>query len=311
MRLSPPPSDADRLGSAAVPLRHPAVAGSFYPADPAELAGLIDSLLGAARPGDASTAPVETGLAGILVPHAGLIFSGPVAATAWRLAGSVLSGRDTSIVMLGTNHGAWWLDGVGIWDAGAWRTPLGDVEVDTELASEIAAIGPPFAVDREAHRAEHSLEVQLPFVSRAMPLARIVPLAVGAGTGNDAISAGERLGDLLATRRADGARICLAISTDMAHYPPATIGARITEELSPAILALDPASLARAEADIAQSGRPGVACGMCGIQPSVLGLAALRSMGVERGVRLAAATSADAGGSPGRTVGYLAAAFPG
>jgi AmmeMemoRadiSam system protein B len=287
------------------------VAGSFYPPDANELADRIDSLLGAARPGDAATTAARAGLAGILVPHAGLVFSGPVAATAWRLAGSVFSGQDTTIVLLGTNHGAWWLDGVGIWDAGAWRTPLGDVEVDAELASGISALGPPFAVDREAHEAEHSIEVQLPFVSRAMPLARIVPLAVGAGTGRDAVGAGERLGDLLATRRAEGARICLAISTDMAHYPPAAVGARITEELAPAILALDPARLARAETDITQSGLPGVACGMCGIQPSVLGLAALRAMGVELGVRLVAATSADAGGSPGRTVGYLAAAFPG
>lgn len=305
MRVIRPPEDA------VAPARRPAVAGSFYPGDPVELADLVDRLLEAARPVDAVATAVGTGVAGILVPHAGLGFSGPVAAAAWRLAGSVLTATDATIVMLGTNHGAWWLDGVGIWDAGAWRTPLGDVEVDEDLAAGIAALGPPFAIDREAHRIEHSLEVQLPFVRRALAGARIVPLAVGAGTGDVAIGAGDRLGALLAARRAGGEHIGLAISTDMAHYPQAAVAARITDELAPIILALDPIRLARREADIAQAGLPGVACAMCGIQSSVLGLAALRAMGVERGLRLAAATSADTGGSPGRTVGYLAAAFPG
>jgi AmmeMemoRadiSam system protein B len=97
----------------------------------------------------------------------------------------------------------------------------------------------------------------------------------------------------------------------MAHYPPATVGARVTEALVPIILALEPAQLAHREAEIADSGLRGVACGMCGIEPTVLGLAALRAMGVERGIRLAAATSADVGGPSGRTVGYLSVAFPG
>ncbi len=249
-------------------------------------------------------------MAGLLVPHAGLVFSGPIAAAGWSLAARLLS-DDATIVMLGTNHGAWWLDGAAIWDAGAWETPLGEVSVDADLAADIAALGPPFMVDREAHLMEHSLEVQLPFVSRALSGARIVPLSVGAGVGGAARAAGDRLGKLLAARRARGERIALAISTDMAHYPPAAVCARISDELAPAILTLDPWALARRERAIAGSGRSGVACGMCGIQPTVLGLAALRAMGVDRGYRLASATSADAGGSSGRTVGYLAVAFPG
>ena len=295
--------------------RPPAVAGAFYPTDPDELAELVDGLLATALPPDEASAAVQAaGLAGILVPHAGLAYSGRVAAVAWHLAASLVRDGEPwamTIVMLGTNHRAAWLDGVGIWDAGAWRTPLGDVEVDEDLAAEIAALGPPFAVDRDAHSSEHSLEVQLPIVQRALPGVRIVPLAIGTGTGEPAVRAGERLGALLAERRARGVRIGVAISTDMAHYPPAAVAARITAELAPLILALEPLGLARREADVTRSGLPGVACGMCGIEPTVLGLAALRSMGVERGVRLAAASSADAGGPSGRTVGYLAAAFPG
>jgi len=304
--------------------RPPAVAGSFYPADRGALAALVDHQLETARPPDDAVRAVGAGLAGILVPHAGLSYSGPVAAAAWKLAGGVrpdvergapvggaVSFAATTVVLLGTNHSAAWLHGVGAWEAGAWLTPLGPVEVDEDLAEQIVALGPPFGVDRDAHLVEHSLEVQLPFLRRAMPDARVVPLAVGTGTGDGGIRAGERLGRLIAERRASGADIRLAISTDMAHYPPAAICARVTDELAPLILALEPAQLARRESELARSGLHGVVCGMCGIQPAVLGLAALRAMGVRGGVRLADATSADTGGGSDRTVGYLAAAFPG
>lgn len=309
MRLSDRGGSAVASGATDAPVRRAAVAGAFYPDDPDELAALIDTLV-AAGASDAGQSVPPTGLAGVLVPHAGLVYSGRVAATAWvRLAGT-FDGSGT-IVILGTNHGAWWLDGVGAWDAGAWRTPLGDAPLDGDLAAKIVDLGPLFTVDRAAHEREHSIEVQLPFVRRLLPDARIVPLAVGAGRGERAIAAGERLGALLAHRRAAGEPIMLAMSTDMAHYPPASVASRVTDMLAPLILGIEPERLAAAEAAISGSGLPGVACGMCGIEPTVLGLAALRAMGITRGEALAAATSADAGGSPGRTVGYLTAAFPG
>ncbi len=306
-------------GVVTAPRRPPAVAGAFYPADPAELARLVRDELAEAE----SAGVGATGLAGILVPHAGLIFSGGVAAAGWRLAaaaasdpGANLGGAvatrtpaSTTVVLLGTNHRARWLEGVGIWDAGAWRTPLGDIEVDESLSVEILALGSPFRIDRDSHRSEHSIEVQLPFVATAMPGTRIVPLAVGTGTGARAVEAGRRLGVLLAERRARGVQDILAISTDMAHYPPAAVATRVTEILEPSILGLDPDGLAVREADVTRSGLPGVVCGMCGIEPTVVGLAAMWAMGVTRGVHVAAATSAAAGGPSDRTVGYLAVAF--
>ncbi len=213
-----------------------------------------------------------------------------------------------TIVLLGTNHGAAWLTGVGAWDRGPWRTPLGDVAVDHELTDAVIALGEPFLADARCHLGEHSLEVQLPFVARLAPGARIVALSVGTGTGRRCVEAGERLGRLLAERRAAGEEVLLAISTDMAHYPAAVVAERVTAALLPDILRLAPEALAEAEADLVRR-EPGVSCGMCGIEPAVLGLAALRAMGVRPGVALAAATSADAGGDPRRTVGYLAVAF--
>ncbi|MBI3747561.1 MAG: AmmeMemoRadiSam system protein B, partial [Chloroflexi bacterium] len=110
---------------------------------------------------------------------------------------------------------------------------------------------------------------------------------------------------------AAGRPVVLAISSDMAHYPPSLECERATAALLPAILGLDPNQLAGAERAMVGAGTLGLVCGMCGIQPAVLGLAAMRALGATRGHRLAAATSADAGGPPHRTVGYLAAAFTG
>jgi hypothetical protein len=312
-------------GQVAGPLREPAVSGSFYPAAADRLRELLDGLFRAAARLPAVDEPAPAVLpAGLLVPHAGLVYSGVTAAAAWsRLSpvasadGSRAAGTDASpaaeaappvVVLLGTNHGAAWLDGVAAWPSGAWRTPLGDSAVDEGLAFAVTGLGPPFVVDREAHDLEHSIEVQLPLLQAVAPGARIVPLSVSC-RGPWAVDAGRRLGELLARRRATGDPIVLAISTDMAHYPAAAACERVTEALLPPILAVDPDDLADREDAVRSSGMRGLACGMCGIEPAVLGLAALRAMGATRAVRLASATSADAGGPADRTVGYLAVRF--
>ncbi len=247
-------------------------------------------------------------LCGVLVPHAGLAYSGLLAAAAWRLLAEPAGQATPTIVLLGTNHGAAWLRGVGAWDGGPWRIPLADVQVDRGLTDAIVALGPPFEADAACHLGEHSLEVQLPFVARLLEGSPVVALSVGAGTGARAIDAGERLGRLLSARRAAGDRIILGISSDMAHYPPASVATAVTEALRPLILLRDPEALAAAEAGLVGTSH-GVSCGMCGIEPAVLGLAALRAMGARAGVVLGAATSADAGGDARRTVGYLSVGF--
>jgi MEMO1 family protein len=299
-------------GTATGPIRPPAVAGSFYPSDPERLRTLVSWLMGEARRRYPLPADLGEPL-GILVPHAGLEYSGVVAAAGWlgasrRLAPSPAAGSAT-VIILGTNHRAGWLDGVAAWDRGAWRTPHGDVAVDEALAGAILGLGSPFIVDRGAHLEEHSIEVQLPLLRAVAPEARIVPLAVSAGTGQRAVDAGTRLGELLRARSDAGERIGIAISTDMAHYPEHEVAMRVTSQLRAPILEIDAAALADHEAALRGAGAPGLACGMCGVEPAVVGLAALRAAGVLRGVPLASATSADAGGPRDRTVGYFAAAF--
>jgi AmmeMemoRadiSam system protein B len=300
------------------PARPAAVAGSFYPSSADRLDELVAALYEAASrlPGGRAEVPGALPL-GLLVPHAGLVYSGVPAAAGWGtlppppgvelLAAS--GAPRLTVVILGTNHGAGWLDGVGAWDRGPWVVPGDRIEVDPALTSDIVALGPPFTADPAAHIGEHSIEVQLPLLAAASPGARLVALAVSCGTDDRAVTAGDRLGRLLAARRAAGSPIVLAISSDMAHYPAAAACEAVTERLLPPIAAVDARGLAAEEAAVRHAGIRGVACGMCGIEPAVLGLAALRAMGASRGRVLAASTSADAGGPAHRTVGYLAVRF--
>lgn len=284
--------------------RPAAVAGTFYPADPERLGQLVNTLLAdaaeAARPSRFSPDSVL----GVLVPHAGLVYSGSIAALAWLLVGEMVP---STIVLAGTDHQAA-AAGVGVWTGGPWQTPLGDVPIDRKLALEIAALGPPFAPDDNAHMTEHSLEVQLPLLLGACPGAQIVPLAVSPRLTTHGL-AGASLGALLAGRRSAGERVILVASSDFAHYPPARVCEEVDDILLTPLLDMDGEALDEMEEEIVRSRRPGLVCGLCGIDPVRFSIAALDQMGAKRGVLLGKGTSADAGGDPHRTVGYVAAAF--
>jgi hypothetical protein len=284
--------------------RPPAVAGMFYPAEPERLSSLVATLLAGAahvpRPAGASPDAVL----GLLVPHAGLVYSGAVAALSWALAGEI---APSTIVLAGTDHEGR-AAGVGVWMGGPWRTPLGDVAPDLELGRRILSLGPPFESDEDAHLTEHSIEVQLPLLRRACPGARIVPLAVSPRLQTHAL-AGALLGRLLAGLRAAGERVLLVASSDFAHYPPARVCEEADGQLLEPLLRLDGEALFKLDRALSAANLPGLVCGLCGIDPVRFVLSAVAEMGATRGILLGAATSADAGGDPRRTVGYAAAAF--
>jgi AmmeMemoRadiSam system protein B len=296
--------DASASAMSGEPVRRAAQAGRFYTDDPRRLARQVDALLEAIA-GRASTGDAAVPL-GLLVPHAGLDYSGAVAAAAW--AALAVRPPDT-IVIAGTNHGDPYLHGVGLWPAGSWEIPLGRVAVDAGLAGRILELGAPFSVAADAHRGEHSIEVQLPFIARALPATRIVPFLVASAPARSCLAAGERLGELLRGELAAGARVALVASSDLAHYPDEANARAVDARMIEAILALDGEELARREAAVLDEGIPGLACGLCGIHPTVFTLAALRAMGATRAELLASATSADAGGGRWRCVGYAAVAF--
>jgi hypothetical protein len=135
-----------------------------------------------------------------------------------------------------------------------------------------------------------------------------VPLAVSPLLATHR-EAGRVLGLLLARKRAAGERILLVASSDMAHYPPARVCEDVDADLLEPLLRMDADELQLREARVARARRSGIVCGMCGIDPVRVALSALAEMGSTRGILLRAATSADAGGDPRRTVGYAAAAF--
>lgn len=284
--------------------RQPAVAGAFYPAEPERLGPLVETLFARAAETRRPEGLIPDAVLGLLVPHAGLVYSGAIAALGWAVAGEM---RPATIVLAGTDHQAL-AEGVGVWTGGPWRTPLGEVAIDAELARRIAALGAPYASDDWAHLTEHSLEVQLPLLAHACPEARIVPLAVSPRLEAH-VEAGILLGRLLAELRAAGERIVLVASSDLAHYPPADVCDAADRELLEPLARLDADGLLAVEAKLLRANLPGLVCGMCGIDPVRFSLAALVEMGASHGLLLGAATSADEGGDRRRTVGYAAIAF--
>jgi MEMO1 family protein len=284
--------------------RRPANAGSFYPADPVVLGDLVDELLDEAS---VSLPPLQPRtVLGVLVPHAGFAFSGPTAASGWAAIRLV---SPATIVLLGADH-AGASPGIAVWTDGPWRGPLAETEVDHALAERVVALGPPFCRSDAVHVEEHSIEVQLPFAARTCPKARIVPMLVGSRCSTVAEAAGSWLGHLVAGLRAEGERVVIVASSDLAHYPPIDVARDVDRRMLDPILRLDAAALMVAEEDAVRSSGGAVGCGLCGREAVRTAIAAVEEMGGSHGVVLGHATSADRGlGDQLRTVGYASVAF--
>jgi AmmeMemoRadiSam system protein B len=258
-------------------VRHPAVAGSFYPADPATLAATVDDLL------DSVDLPAGEALAAAyVVPHAGYRYSGGTAAHVYarlrRHAGSV-----ARVMLVGPAHRVP-LKGCAVSTADRWLTPLGEVDVDP-LARGLAADGHA-APDDASHAPEHSLEVQVPFLQRALPGVPIVPVTVGASTADDVV--------VTVAAIAGEPGTVVVCSTDLSHYLP-DAQARLQDGRTAAAI------------EELRADRIGVrdACGVYALRGTV---AWARHSGLAVR-RLALTTSADSGGDPDRVVGYPAFAF--
>lgn len=188
-------------------VRRPAVAGSFYPADPTELAAMVDAMLAAAPVGPAHADDAIPPVA-IIVPHAGFVYSGPVAATAyarvrrWQQA-------ITRVVVIGPAHRVP-VHGLALSSAAAFSTPLGLVPID-HIANGLLARCPGVYTDDSAHAQEHSVEVHLPFLQRALGHDwSLVPIVAGAASATMVADALEKVWG------ADGTLV--VVSTDLSHY---------------------------------------------------------------------------------------------
>jgi MEMO1 family protein len=265
-------------------VRPPAFAGAFYPADPAALAAEIDRALDAAEaPGDEPAGH----LVGLIAPHAGYVYSGRTAAAAYARA----RGRKiATVVIVAPSHRAAF-EGLAVWPEGGFRTPLGVARVDAALAKAIAkASGARFLP--EAFAEEHAVEVQVPFIQRALPEAAIVPLVMGRQTG----AAVRSLAAALA-KTCLGKDVLVVASTDLSHFLPAAAAQKTDAGTAALIEGLKTETLIRK----AEAGE-NVMCGGGGVAALLL---FAEKAGRPR-VRILARTDSSSFGGP--VVGYLAAA---
>jgi AmmeMemoRadiSam system protein B len=272
--------------------RRPAVAGSWYPADPRRLAHDIDAYLAAGRP------PSGGDVVGVLSPHAGYLYSGPVAGAAYA---AVASRTFDVVCVVGPSH-YMAFDGVALWPKGVFETPLGDLAIDEALGADLQRTCPVVEQVAGAHAREHSLEMQLPFLKRVCPDAPIVPLVMGYQTRETV----EALARGLVTACA-GRRALLVASSDLSHFFDAEACAALDARVAGHVARFDAEGL-MSELERYPEGERGRFV-MCGGGPAVSVMLAARGLGATTAQVLAQSHSGVVSGDFDRVVGYLAAAF--
>ena len=277
-------------------VRAPAVAGQFYPAESDRLEAAVRALLADAVP------PLGERPLALVVPHAGYVYSGQIAADGFRQA---MGQRYDLVVLLGTNHTTADFDAVSVYDGSGFRTPLGVAEVDAKAAADLVAADRDCRLDHSVHEREHSIEVELPFVQVALPGTKILPLVVATQDPARCARLGAALAKVLASRRA-----LIVASSDLSHYPEFD-GARASDRaVLGAIAGLDPGGLLAVIAAQMGAGHRGLETCACGEAPVLAAMSAARALGARRGTVVSWANSGDTPvGDRSRVVGYGAVMF--
>lgn len=269
--------------------RPTAVAGSWYPDNPSVLVRALERHLSSA--GDSADGEPEE-LVGLVVPHAGLVYSGPVAAWAYRL---LRARRFDVIVLVGPSHYVAF-EGVSVWPRGQFDTPLGALPVDEALADDLVADCSLVHERAAAHQREHSLEMQLPFLAHLAPGTRVLPLVMGHQSRETAEALGDALGRVLTGRKA-----LVIASSDLSHFYDARTAQTLDAAVVEAVERFDAEALMRL-----LERRPDHACGG---GPMVSVLRAARGLGASTSHVLRYADSGDVSGDKSSVVGYMAAAL--
>ncbi|MDD4162695.1 MAG: MEMO1 family protein [Methanothrix sp.] len=261
-------------------MRLPAVAGQFYPGSGAELERQLDGMLHPEK---------ELPVLGAVVPHAGYVYSGQVAAAAY----SRLPKAETYVIIGPNHHG---LGSPVALSRESWRTPLGDVESDLELADALA--GSIIDYDETAHLHEHSIEVQIPFLQKRFQGFKILPICMGLQDEQTAVEVGRELS--LAVKKTNRSCILIA-SSDFTHYEPQETARKVDAKLLEAILNMDvPELYERVYRYDATA---------CGYGPIAVTITTAAALGAKTGKLLAYATSGDVSGDYSQVVGYGAVVF--
>ncbi len=273
-------------------VRPPAVAGSFYPADPNALSSMVDGFLGRV-----DQAVTTEPLLAIVAPHAGYPYSGPVAAYSY----AQLKGRKISrVVVIAPSHYESF-PFVAAYDGDAYRTPLGEVPVDKQFVKELTKATPVVRISSRghaptAHGGEHALEVELPFLQRVLGNFKLVPLVMGEQHLDLDRSLGLALAKLI-----QGPETLIVASSDLSHFHTQQDAAKMDGKMLKALEAWDYRALSRNfEARVWEA---------CGGGPIIAAMVAAEKLGANHAQVIKYATSGDTGGDKGRVVGYAAIAF--
>lgn len=274
-----------------LPVRKAAVAGGFYPAGSKELEKMVDTLILEAHPPE-----VKGKVRGIIVPHAGYIFSGRVAADAYK----TLQGQDIKTVVLLGNCHTEGFNGISVYKGGAFETPLGLVEIDQDLAAIIMATNPQMILDRPSvHQQDHILEVQLPFLQRVLHHFKIVPIVFG----NDHPALTQILADALKDTVDD--KTLIVVSTDMSHYPPYALATTADHETIRAISSGKAKNLDTTLQRLSGEHIPNAVTFLCGVSAVRTLLLIAQDLGLSNPQLLKYTNSGDSfAGDKNRVVGY-------
>ncbi len=274
--------------------RLPAVAGSFYPDNEGELRTQIHQcFLHPLGPRAIPSIPAEKNenLVGLIVPHAGYTYSGPVAAHSYFQLG--ISGPRQSVVILGPNHSGYG-SGVSANTSGEWSTPLGEVSVDSLLGERIVKNSGLIDVEDQSHRSEHSIEVQLPFLQFIYPRQfRFVPVCMMLQD----LETSKDVGDAVARAVQDTGAVLLA-SSDWTHYEPQEKAAAKDKAALEGVVAMDPERFHRTIEENRVSA--------CGYGPVTAMIHASKILGAKKAELLSYHTSGDVTGEKDAVVGYAA-----
>ncbi|MBU1354998.1 MAG: AmmeMemoRadiSam system protein B [Candidatus Edwardsbacteria bacterium] len=269
-------------------IRRSIIAGSWYPGDADTLSAQIKKYLDAAKRTESDEL-----LTGIIVPHAGYMYSGPTAAYAYK---NISPENISTVIMVGPSHSAYF-EGAAVYGFGAWETPLGKAEIDSELAEEIISQDPKYIHDNPgAHAKEHSLEIQLPFLQSVLkPGFRIVPIMLY----DQSLASCDRLAQAIAGAVKGRDDVLLLASSDLSHYHSHAEAKKLDKLVVDAVRKYDPEKLA---GNLAFE-----KCEACGGGPVVTVMLACRYLGADKSVVYDYRTSGDVTGDKGQVVGYLAA----
>jgi len=270
-------------------IREPAASGMFYPSNPKVLSHDIELYLGQASPGE-----IKGEIKGLVAPHAGYMYSGAVAAWAYKV---LLKRTFDTVIIVAPSHRSRF-EGAALQAHGGYRMPLGIVKVDEDFASELLMNSSVVQSNVHPHQGEHSLEVQLPFLQVVLKEFRIVPLIMGAQD----FALCEALASALFEAMKGSEKRCLVVgSTDLSHYYPYSHALELDGQVAQNLDALDVMGLAR---DLAAD-----KCEACGAGPMITTMMVSQKLGANAGKVLKYANSGDVSGDKGSVVGYISAVF--